>query len=409
MNHSRLSELWISGFVVTVACVTCIARAEDIKFPKLEVDSATSSSRSVQTQDSSAIFLMDFLRRAGEDATTCKAETPLIAIGSWGIHAYPVPYYQEEHGWEAGSMASLLRGGPIESQYAFSVMSTYGEREDKLQHSASLKIGTAVGKRLELSSTVRASNRHGRRGLIALLGLYRTDPGRRTWMSIGLLVGHETLKRIQYLSPSEWEIGERSMAGVRFIYDDFGRDKPMTFGLQSEINALTEQNVLGGDFVSRKISAELRVASARGMFWASGGSIDGRTPIQDLFDLAVDGGIRAGAIREYQTPSFWAYGIEGRIRIPIDLFALPYLSVSGGRGIEENLLEFGIGFNDSPKGSEFAPTNWFFRLDFPLYSNARLESSRRAKWDLRRIMVRVNLPLDLLSRQEEIRYRYPNR
>lgn len=399
-----LTQLFV--FAVTVDCILSVKVVAHLSSV---VDSANLTSQAATTPDSSAIFLKDFLRQAGADATTCNAETPLISFGAWGIHAYPVPYYQEEHGWELGSMVSLLRGGPIESPYSLSVLTTYGEREDKLYQTCALKLSTDGGKPLTLSSTIRADNRHGRRGLTTLIGLYRARPGHRTWMSVGILLGHESYRTISYLDSSAWETGERSICGIQFKYDDFGHERPKLLGLQAGINAFTAQDILGGDFVNRQLSGEVRFASPRGMLWAAGGSIDGRAPIQEHFDLAVVGGIRAGSIRQYQTASFWACGIEGRTRTPIGLFALPYLSYAGGRGIDENLLEFGIGFDDNSTTRSYNPSDWFVRVDFPLYSNAGIETSGRAKWDVRRIMVRVNLPFDLLSHQEGIRYRYPNR
>lgn len=362
-----------------------------------------------KSPDSSAIFLRDFLKQAGADATTCNAETPLIRFGDWGLHAYPLPYYQEEHGWEFGSMVSLLRGGPIESPYSLSVMTTYGEREDKLYGFGALKIGTSPGKPLGFSSTLRAENRHGRRGLSALLGLSRSAPDHGAWISVEVLLGHESYRSIRYLDQSEWETGDRTMGGVRFKYDDFGHEKLRLLGLQADLSAVTAQDLLGGDFVNRRLSVDIRFASNLGMVWAAAGSIGGNAPIQEHFDLAVVGGIRAGSIRTYQTTSFWALGLEGRIQAPIGLFALPYVSMSGGENISGDLQEFGIGFNDSSPGPDYNPSDWFIRFDIPIYSNAGIDSSRRAKWDLRRIMVRINLPLDFASRREGIRYRYPNR
>jgi len=359
--------------------------------------------------DSSSVFLRDFLMQAGNDGIVCKAESPLLSWGRWSCQAFPFPYYQEEYGWEAGPGFSLYRDSRLESPIELSAMISYGEREDRVYERGIVSLNSKVDFAYTLTTNLLAYNRLGVRGIALAAGLANSRDAQGDWYSFGILLAHDSYRGLDFLSPTDWNTGENTFGGLRFKYDDFGRIECPLGGLQLELKLSTSQNILGGDYSNRRLVWDANWAKPYGSVWVANGYLGGRVPVQDLFDLAIDGGIRSGSIRQYRTNSFWAAGIEGRFNPVLGIQALPYLTAARGNGIDEELIEFGVGFDDNFSSEGFSPDNWFVRVDFPIYSNAGIENSRRTKWDLRRVMVRINLPLESINRDEAIRYRFPNR
>ncbi|MEW5702144.1 MAG: hypothetical protein AB1792_07950 [Candidatus Zixiibacteriota bacterium] len=90
-------------------------------------------------------------------------------------------------------------------------------------------------------------------------------------------------------------------------------------------------------------------------------------------------------------------------------YARPYAALTRSDGQSGEFAELGLGFTMGKNPNEYEPDEWIVRVDVPMYSSHGDRSSVRAKWDLRRFVFRVNLPFPSLTRDQEIRYRYPGR
>jgi hypothetical protein len=128
-----------------------------------------------------------------------------------------------------------------------------------------------------------------------------------------------------------------------------------------------------------------------------------------LFDLAIDAGLGGIPIRRHRTTGFQGLGAEGRAHLRWGVFAHPYTTVARGDGQSQTFAELGVGFTIGEDPKDYDPDDWFLRVDIPAYSSHGDSEGSREKWDFRRFMFRVNLPLSFAGRDEGMRYRYPGR
>jgi len=346
-----------------------------------------------------------------KEGPTCKAQQPMWTIGRLGFRAFPLPYYQEEFGWDLGAIALLTLDGSRGAPPAISLggMLSYSEREDRTSGAvaASLELWRRTGRETALSTLF--FSRVGRHGGGLQLSLGLSEPEEGEWLTASVGVLRDEYLGMRVLGPHEWSYGDRAWGYIVVNLCNQSRKLPLPANLRVVLRGALSVRSFGGDFSYRLIAADLRWPHRHWEVWSQWGNASGQLPIQELFDLAVDARLGGIPIRRYRTAGFQSVGAEGRTHLRWGVFAHPYTTIARGDGQSQTFTELGLGFTIGEAPNDYDPDDWFLRVDIPAYSSHGNGEGLREKWDFRRFMFRVNLPIPSPGRHEEIRYRYPGR
>ncbi|MEW5702143.1 MAG: hypothetical protein AB1792_07945 [Candidatus Zixiibacteriota bacterium] len=223
----------------------------------------------------------------------------------------------------------------------------------------------------------------------------------------------EDYRASAWLKSQDWDVGNQTAARLTIEYDDQEKGAPIVLGIRTRLNGTVGTDIAGGDFVYRKLSASLERVWPEFRIWGYWGAASGHVPVQQWFDAAVEGGVAGLPIRLIRTKGLGAGGVEGRLSLSYaDFFLRPFASYAHADGCHRDLWELGIALTGDYMEWGFHADNWVLRIDLPFYSSGADDpglSMRRAKWDLRRFRVRLNLPIEFAGQSENVSYRYPNR
>jgi len=407
-------------------CVSAIALAQgqapEETQPTLEASSQTApgardSVLARPTPDSSGFGEQNFFGTVKSTAPVCWAEKPLFRIGPYRFKPFPDANYQEPFGWEIGGLTRISwERARFAGSGGMLVLLLYSERDDRVagQISPDFDLGGREDTTsLHLSGDLYS--RVGRRGCGAGLEFHaRAGPeAYESWLSIKMYVLREEYRPLAGLGPQDWDVGRHAAAIFAVQYDDQERAVPKTHGIGARLVGTVGTGAAGGEFSYRKLLMSLERAWPRVRVWGNWGAASGHVPVQGLLDAAVEGDICGLPIRAVRTKGLTAGGVEGRFSLRCDDFFLrPFASFAHANGYRHDYSELGIALTGDYMEWGFHADNWVLRIDFPFYSSGADDSrlaTRRSKWDLRRFMFRINLPVDFAGRTENVSYRYPNR
>jgi hypothetical protein len=178
------------------------------------------------------------------------------------------------------------------------------------------------------------------------------------------------------------------------------------------IYAAVAGGALSGDFAYRQLLVDGEWHESHASLWFRWGTAGGSLPVQELFDVSLEGGLTSVPIRRFRSKTLLTAGVEGRILLDAEIAPAGFITATKAPGDSPGIIEMGISLIVLDEKGRFGGDDWSLRFDIPFYSRGAQLVGARDDWDLRRFMVELNLPLigfDPSHRHDIIRYRYPNR
>ena len=335
----------------------------------------------------------------------------MLQFGQWGFAGIPVPAYREKMGWDFGGegYVSYGAGHGDPARIIFGAFVAHNQWERRATLVAELKPFLLYRSGWSLSTPVQVSDVPGRRGFGLGAKLVRSWSEKSEWIDWTVTAVSEKFTDRIALGANLWATGDHRWINFRMAGRGLGGRIPHALNFSSDMRAASEW--LGSDYDYRRTVAALEWAEPRWRAWFAGGVADGRPPLQELFDLAIDGNIKSIPIWDVQVKDFVAGGVEGRTHVFDDFYVGAFATTADGSGVPRTLWEGGVSVVMAFEALGYEPEfdDWLIRLDFPVYSSEAARYSSRPKWDLGRFMIRINFPILSVGRDDFIRYRYPNR
>lgn len=359
--------------------------------------------------DSGATSVTNYFDSKAVTTNTCVSGRGLFQWGSWGITPLPLPVYREGRGWDLGADLTIgwdpdrPGGAPVIAE----ALAYYNEREHETGGQLILTPQWYRRGRWRVTSPIQAFSLPERRGVVVsgVLGRGWGD-GKRSF-SLSAKGAIEEYTALKVLGPAYWTTGKHvwnaaSLQGQGFL-GSWSED------LAAHVTGAVGTNWGSGDFVYRRFEGRVAWAVPRTTVWLAGGASSGNLPIQNIFDLAVEGGVRGIPQWSARARRFWALGAEQRTHVWQEFYAGAFATAAGGSGHSATVFESGVCLIAALDEANTYPHDWFIQLDIPLYVSQADRYGSTSKWDTARFMLRVNFFIPNVDRDDIIRYRHPNR
>ncbi len=287
------------------------------------------------------------------------------------------------------------------------VNAAHNQREDRGKLAADLTPIWHYGTEWTFTTPAGLIDAPGRRGfgVMASLGYSRSEE--RGWAGGSVRIVSEEYRRLRILNDNLWTRGDHRWFEFHFTMHGFGDRASKTVLLSTSIRIASDW--MGGDFDYRRVALDIAWAKPQFTAWAAGGTSTGNLPIQERFDIAVEGQVRGIPIWQARPDRFASMGCQARIHLLQEVFAGVFGTAAGGNDMAHPIFEGGLSLVAASDDENSEPHEWFIQLDLPVYSSEAQRYSGRPKWDLGRFMIKVNIPLSEITGSDIIRYRYPNR
>lgn len=343
------------------------------------------------------------------ETETCGAYRGMWQWGTWGFAALPWPAYRDLRGWDIGLRGAISAEAdrPAGAIATLFVSVGINSREERAFGIGELSPVWRAGAGWTIRPSLHGFALPERTGVGTSLRTEHIGEVEGETFTVELRLMREEFKALRHLGPTEWEPGRNSWAGFNVKYRFRTRLFPGT--IEARTSIYSGGRAWGGDFAYKRFMSSLSWSLARVTLWATGGTASGNLPAQLRFDLGDHGQMHAVPLWKVRSRGFAALGFDAGARVFRGFLAGAYSTTSNFPAETARQWEVGLSAilcydGDNPRLSE-----WFLRVDWPVYCSIAEAISAREKWDLRRIMIRIDLPIQGVEGPDTTRYRYPNR